>query len=494
MAEMTPGGDWRETYRRRLKSLDKAMALIGEGDLVGMGVLTPGQLTTALAGRAEQLGRLHVRALAPAEPRLFSPGQNGEREIELFIGEPLRGAHDARVATYLPNTFMLGMKAFDAGREEARLPDVQITSCSEPNEAGYVQFGAHMWTRKAYAARCRTVIGMIDPNLAPAHGDVWLHVSRFDAIIEGAIAPVDLEAVRERVETLSAEADRDELLELLSLASPDQVALFEQVFHALPPKIVRQGLGLAEVDAEAQAIADNLAPLIRDGDTIQVGVGTPSALMFKAGAFDHARHLGVHTELGSPGLARLWERGVIDNSRKTLHPGRCVAVAWTGCDGADLGIIRDNPAFEVYDPDYLLNPALMSRNRQMTSVNSAVAVDLLGQIASEDRFGGHMINGTGGQPDTHISAALCPDGRAVTVLRSTALGGSLSKIVARHEAGTLVTIPRYLADTIVTEHGVARLLDKNHRQRAAELIGVAHPDFRAELRQQAAELWGESGA
>ena len=91
-----------------------------------------------------------------------------------------------------------------------------------------------------------------------------------------------------------------------------------------------------------------------------------------------------------------------------MHPNKCVAVAWTGCDGIDLDIIRDNPAFEVYDPDYLLNPSLMSQNSQMTSINSAVAVDLLGQIASEDRFGGHMINGTGGQPDTHLAASLCP--------------------------------------------------------------------------------------
>jgi 4-hydroxybutyrate CoA-transferase len=132
----------------------------------------------------------------------------------------------------------------------------------------------------------------------------------------------------------------------------------------------------------------------------------------------------------------------------------------------------------------------MARNNQMTSINSAVAVDLLGQIASEDRFGGHMINGTGGQPDTHLSAALCKNGRAITVLRSTALEGTVSKIVAQHPEGTLVTVPRYLADTVVTEYGIARLLDKNHRQRAEELISIAHPDFRGELRKQAKQLWG----
>ena len=135
----------------------------------------------------------------------------------------------------------------------------------------------------------------------------------------------------------------------------------------------------------------------------------------------------------------------------------------------------------------------MAQNRRMTSINSAVSVDLLGQIASESRFGGHMINGTGGQPDTHISATFCKDGRAITVMRSTALEGTISKIVPQLEAGTLVTIPRFLADTIITEHGVAHLLDKNHRQRAEELISIAHPDFRAELRDQARELWGELG-
>ena len=297
-------------------------------------------------------------------------------------------------------------------------------------------------------------------------------------------------AIEERVNTMSPPESRPQLLEILRTASPEALALVEDLFHAMPPEMLKTALGVVPIDPEAQAIADNIRPLIRDGDTIQVGVGQPSSLMFKAGAFDDAHHLGLHTELGSPGLAKLWERGILDGSLKTIHKGKAVAVAWSGCDGEDLQIIRDNPAFELYDPDYLLNPLLMAQNRQMTSINSAIAVDLLGQIASEDRFGGHMVNGTGGQPDTHLSASLCKDGRAITVMRSTALEGTLSKVVARHEAGTLVTIPRYFADTIVTEYGVARLLDKNHRQRADEMISVAHPDFRAELRKEAAELVG----
>ncbi|MEO6397236.1 MAG: acetyl-CoA hydrolase/transferase C-terminal domain-containing protein [Tepidiformaceae bacterium] len=481
----------RDEYQSRLKSPSQAMELIREGQLVGISILAPTALTAAFEARAKTLARVDIRGLAPREPNLYSPdGPVGEKEIELFIGDGLRPAHDAKVATYLPNTFMLGMKAHDGGRPEARIPDVWLTPCSAPNDSGYVHFGPHMWQRKSYARRAPITIAMVDPNITPVFGDVWMHVSEIHTFIEGAIQPVDLPAMRDRVNTLAPESDRPEMLSLLESCSVDQLALVEQLFHMMSPALLRVALGLTDIDPAAQAIADNVRQLIRDGDTIQVGVGQPSSMMFKAGAFDDAKQLGLHTELGSPGLARLWERGILDNSRKTLHRGKSVAVAWSGCDGADLRLIANNPAFELYDPDYLLNPLLMAQNRNMTSINSAIAIDLIGQIASEDRFGGHMVNGTGGQPDTHLAASLCKGGRAITVMRSTALEGALSKVVARHEAGTMVTIPRYLADTIVTEHGIARLLDKNHRQRAEELISIAHPDFRAELRIQAKELVG----
>ncbi len=483
--------DWRDEYQSRLRTADQAMESVQEGDLVCISILTPGPLTQAFQRRAQQLKRVDFRTLAPRELDLYGEnGPRGEKEIELFIGDSLRWAHDAQIATYLPNTFMAGMKAFDEGRPEARMPDVFLTPCSQPNAHGYVHFGPHMWQRKAYTKRCKTTIAVVDPNIVPVHGDVWVHVSEIAHFVEGAIQPVDVAAVRQRVETLSNPADRPALLDILSKASPDQVALVEDLFHAMPVGILQQALGQGEVDPAAQGIGDNIRGLIRDGDTIQVGVGQPSSLMFKAGAFDDAHDLGLHTELGSPGLAKLWERGILNASKKTLHRGRNVAVAWTGCDGEDLKLIADNPVFELYDPDFLLNPAYMSQNRNMTSINSAIAIDLLGQIASEDRFGGHMVNGTGGQPDTHMSAFICRGGRAITVMRSTAVEGSISKVVARHEAGTLITIPRFMADTIVTEYGVARLLDKNHRQRADEMIAIAHPDFRAELREQAKELVG----
>ncbi len=482
---------WKDAYLAKLKSPSQAMDAINEGDLVGLTILAPGIVTAELEKRCRALGNVNIRFLAPAELQLFDQSAwTGEREIEIFIGDTARPTHDAKVSTYLPTTFMLGLKAFDNGREEARIPDVFLTPCSPPNAAGYVHFGPHQWLRKSYARRCKKTIAFVDPNMMPVHGDVYVHVSDIDTFVEDAIAPLDLDAIRTRIDTLAPAENRADLHRIFNLMIPETLGRIADQFHLMPPAVLDQTFKFGAIDPEAQAISDHVRQILRDGDTIQVGVGEPSQLVFKGGAFDDVKHLGLHTELGSPGLAKLWARGILDNSMKTVHPGKCVAVAWSGCDGEDMAIIRDNPAFELYEPSYLLNPLLMGQNRQMTSINSAIAVDLIGQIASEDRFGGNMVNGTGGQPDTHMSAALCKDGRAITVMRSTALGGTLNKIVAKHEAGTMITVPRYLADTIITEHGIARLLDKNHRQRAEELISIAHPDFRAELRREAKELLG----
>ena len=483
--------DWKSEYTQRLRSAEEALALIEPGDLVNVNVGTPAAVTALLETRVKALGSLDMRLLGPAlEPLLASGREAGEREIEIFIGEPARPSHDTQRATYLPNTFMLGMKAFDSGREEARMPDVNIVVCSAPNDEGWVHFGPTHWMRKAYLKRCRKTIAFVDPNLMPVYGDVLAHVSEFTAFVEGVTAPiVDVEAVKARIEQEAPPENRERLLRITNVIVRDRLAPIQSTIAQMDPAVLEKALNLV-VDPEAQKIADHLRTLIRDGDTIQVGIGQPSSLMFEAGAFDDAKHLGLHTELGSPGLARLWARGILDGSKKSIHQGKAVAVAWSGCDADDLEIIRDNPAFELYDPSYLLNPTLIAQNHQMTSINSAIAVDLIGQVSSEDRYGGMMVNGTGGQPDNHMGAALCPTGRAIIVLRATALGGAVSKIVPKHEAGTLITIPRYLADTVITEFGIARLLDKNHRQRAQELIRIAHPDFREELTKEARALWG----
>jgi 4-hydroxybutyrate CoA-transferase len=186
--------------------------------------------------------------------------------------------------------------------------------------------------------------------------------------------------------------------------------------------------------------------------------------------------------MSAPGIAALVDAGHIDGSRKSLHKGVAIAVAWSGSDTEDLKAVTRNPKFEVHDPDYVLDVRTISQNDNFHSLNNALSVDFTGQINSESVFGGRLINGTGGQPETHIGAVLSKGGRAITMVPSTALDGAVSRIVPELESGSMVTVPRYFADTVITEYGIARLWGKNHRERAHELIAVAHPDHRAELK------------
>jgi 4-hydroxybutyrate CoA-transferase len=180
---------------------------------------------------------------------------------------------------------------------------------------------------------------------------------------------------------------------------------------------------------------------------------------------------------------------VITGERKQVYKGKAVAVAWSGCEADELAYIDDNPRFELHEPEELLRIPVVAANDNVVAINNALAIDLTGQINAESVFGPRMLNGTGGQPENHIGAFLSRGGRAITLLPSTALGGAVSRVVAQFEPGAIVTIPRYFADIVVSEYGVARLAGKSAKARAHELIRIAHPDFRAELRRQAEQLF-----
>jgi 4-hydroxybutyrate CoA-transferase len=376
-----------------------------------------------------------------------------------------------------------------------------MINCSPPNASGYVNFGVHMWNKRAYARRAHTVIAEVVPQQVIAHGDCWMHVSEIHAFVEGtsvfpgagaalppnspigqALAAVPEER-RAALRPILMLAERSRLIEMLPVLGPK--------LAEYTPEELAQALQVTMGPPEyAKTMGAYVGELVPDGATIQIGVGDPARWIPATGAFDTKHDLGIHTELAVVGLAKLFARGIVTNKRKTINPGVAIAVAWTGGDNEDMAVIDDNPHFQVHDPEYVLNLRIVAAHENMVAINNAISVDLLGQINSESVFGGRMINGTGGQPEMHIGAFIAKGGRAITLLPSTALGGSVSKVVAQHDAGALVTIPRYFADTVVTEYGIARLAGKSHRQRAGELIAVAHPDFRAELRKEAERLWG----
>lgn len=485
--------NWQEHYQSRRLSTEQAAALVKPGMRVQFPLAGGAVMQRALAARHADIGgAIDLRLSSP----LVDPGWLGQDlsaifriEFEIFIGNLGRPTHDQHRGSYLPNLLSTSFKAHDERPGEDKPVDITFINTTPPNSKGFVSFGPHQWNKRMYARRAKCAVAEVDPTLARTYGDVYMHVSEFAYFVDAPTPQPDPAAVERELATLD-EAKRAGIRKIIERVGIEQVWPVAQYLRVLSVRDLERFLGIGEPPAAYKAMAGYLSELIEDGATIQIGVGEPSAIMPQLGVFDRKHDLGLHTEMVAPGIAKLVDAGIINGRRKSIHRGKAVANAWSGSDTADLKIIDDNPAFEIYDPDYVLKLAVISSNHKQTSINNALSVDLTGQINAETVIGARMINGTGGQPETHIGAFLSPGGRAITLLPSTALEDAVSRIVPQLEAGALVTVPRFFADTIVTEYGVARLLGKNHRERAAELIAVAHPDHRAELRQAAIALFG----
>lgn len=483
--------DWQDEYKRKLVSVEEAMRVVRPGDSVMVPIASPRILPPALAKRLAELHDIKLRVCGPSlETGLLGPELQKalDLEFEIFIGDPARFTMDEHRASYLPNTFSLQFKPFEQRPEEWRAIDILVVNVSPPNKQGYVSFGPHQWNKKSYMRRSRTVIAEVDDSIIRVHGDNMAHVSQFDYFIEASSPKLSRDDIKRQLEGVE-QPRRAELEAIIDQASVQRLAPMFNLIAKMEPMALRNALGLTEPPEHARAISGYLEELVPDGATIQIGYGDPSGYMVRLGVFNNKVDLGLHSELVMPGIARLVDCGVINGKRKSIHKGVAVAAAWSGADDEELAIIDDNPKFHIYEPEYVLNPMTVAANDNQIAINNAIAVDLTGQINAESVFGPRMINGTGGLPEAHIGALYSKGGRAITLLPSTALGGSVSRIVGMMEAGSLVTIPRYFADTVITEYGVARLMGKNHRQRAEELIAIAHPDFRGELRRQAQKLF-----
>ncbi len=484
--------NWQEYYQARLIAPEQAAAMVKPGMRVNFPLAAGAVMQRALYARAEQLdGAIDVRFNAPAfDAGWFARDLSAFRiEFELFIGNLGRPVHDRQAAAYLPNLFSTAFKAHDERPGEEKPIDFTFVNVTPPNSKGFVSFGPFQWNKRSYVRHARHAVAEVDATLIRTHGDVWMHVSEFDYFVEGTPPPPDPAAIERAIEALEPEK-RAGMRAIVAEVGLERIFPVAGFLQRLPLGDIRTVLGIAVPPPAYLAIAGHLGEVVPDGATIQIGAGEPSSQMARLGAFDRKHDLGVHSEMVAPGVAKLVDAGVITGRRKTIHPGKAVAIAWSGSDPDDLKIIDDNPTFVLHDPEFVLNIATIMANHKQTSINNALSVDLTGQIAAETVVGARMINGNGGQPETHIGAFLCPGGRAITLLPSTALNGALSRIVPQLEAGALVTVPRFFADTIITEYGVARLLGKNHRERAAELIAVAHPDHRNDLRQAATRLFG----
>ena len=501
--EMHYKEDWEEEYKSKLVSGDEAVKVVKSGDYVVTPLPTqPLLLQSKLGERASELRNVTIQVSAPVQdPGWFSPGmeESFNPVIELFIAGVVRSAHDTKRAMYLPASFSTRFKTIDEDRPEKMEIDVFMTTVSPPDRNGFCYFGPDMWHKRSYAKRAKKVIVEVDPNIPKVYGDNAIHVSEIEHFVDNPSRRMTWDEVVEATKTIESverRASFEEFCRRLYKRNPAMVGMF---IDAILPMVladpnfdvwsVAGPAGVEDPSPAAYGIAENLKQVIQDGDSFNIGVGRPSLFMVELGVFDEKHDLGIYTEMGCPGMCLLVKRGIVTGKYQTFHPGKAIFSTLTGCGADDIEFAVENPAFELYDSEYVVNICNIAKVENIVAINNGLQVDLTGQITSETQFGPRIINGQGGQLEFHIGAFLSKGGRACTLLPSTALGGAASTIVPQLEKGSLVTIPRHFADIIVTEHGIARLAGKNHRERANELIGVAHPDFRAELKKEAQELF-----
>ncbi|MBI4307872.1 MAG: 4-hydroxybutyrate CoA transferase [Chloroflexi bacterium] len=433
---------WRSDFERRIISSQDAAKLVMSGARVHLpqGSSEPKNFGMALAARRGELS--NVELVIPTPRRDFPWYEPGwEDTFKLSVGYLLprwRGRLQGRV-DHLIGSIAWRMKAQEERPSEAKQTDLYITEVSPPDKHGFCSFGPARWDKKERLRAAKVALGQLNSSLIRTYGDNFIHYSEIDHFIEDVARPP---------------------------REPE------------PP----------EIPESVRTIAGYVRDILRDGDTIQVGAGRTSEAMPIAGALEGKNDLGIHTEFVAYGLIGLVRQGVITGRRKTINTGKVVAASCWGT-AEDMEFVHENPVFELYGPPYTMDIRTIAAQDNMATINSALAVDLTGEIAAES-IGPQMYSGAGGQLAFVIGALLSRGGRAITVLPAASSDGRLSRIVPMFEQGTVVTIPRTCVDYVVTEYGVARLYDKTQRERAHELIAIAHPDFRDELRLAARKLYG----
>jgi acetyl-CoA hydrolase len=420
---------WTSTYRGRLKSAAEAVSCIASGQHVWVhaGCANPEELVRAMVDRAGELRGVEVAHLLTfgcadyVEPRY----EASFRHRALFTGPNVRGAVNEGRADYVPVFLSEIPRLIDSGL----LPvDVALIHVSPPDEHGFCSFGVGVECTKAAAERARTVVALVNRQMPRALGDCFIHVSRLTHVVE---------------------ADRP-IIELPSSGPIGEVA---------------------------RAIGQHVADLIEDGSTLQMGIGEiPDAVLL---FLKHKRHLGIHTEMFSDGVVELFESGVITGEAKTLHRGKLISSFVLG-SRKTFDFLDNNPFVEFRPSDYVNDPFVIAQNDKMVAINSALAVDLTGQVCA-DSIGRNVYSGFGGQVDFIRGSARAQGGKPVIALPSTARDGKVSRIVDVLAEGAGVVTTRADVHYVVTEHGVADLFGRSLRERARALIGIAHPSFRDEL-------------
>ncbi len=489
---------WKDEYKRKLFTAKEAVKVVKSGDRVVTPLIIKDEtLSLALFERRNELKGVKIQRMGHGpNPGWLNPGYEDifELTLALYVGDTARPLLDAKKADFQPGIFSLEFKALDERPAGQRKDvDVLFVVTSPPNSNGFCSFGFDLWHKKEYAKRAKIVIAEVDEHQIRTYGDNYIHVSEIDYFVEHTPPVLTDAEVKKTLASVQPEERRNKLWDILKDIEVERrnewlpiLIGVKTEFLNFAPKMI----GTAEPEEDVKTIAGYVSEILEDGDVLQFGGGAPSAQLVRCGVLEGKHDLGIHTEMACRGLVKaIWD-GIITNKRKNLHQGKSVFTTLMGLSQKEIAWCENNPLIEVYGVDYVTNIKTVSSVNNYVAINSAISIDLTGQINAETVFAGRMWNGALGQVDQHIGATLSKGGKAVTCVRSTGLGGAISRIVAQHEPGTVVSVPRYFADHVVSEFGIARLLGKTQRERANELVAIAHPNFRDELKKQAKELFG----
>ena len=427
--------DYQELYKEKLGTLDGALALVKSGDTIAISIFgsEPSSFLSRLHEVAERVTDVTYWSMLQMDHYQFMSDQSLKGKIDIityFYDDDCRKYHNTGRYSYVP----MNLHSSGIATIEMRRPTVFVCSVSPMDENGNCTISFDLETSLEWMDNADTVIFEVNKRQPRVYGETSISIDKADYIYE--------------------------------------------VDRPLPV------IGEIPITDTDRAIAENVASLVKDGDCIQLGLGgLPNAI---GESLMDKKDLGIHTEMITSSMGRMMRAGVVNNSRKNFNPGKTIGAFAFG-DNELYELMTENPHVEIRRAAYVNDPFVIAQNDNLVSINTAIQTDLTGQICSES-IGFRQFSGTGGAMDFAFGAYHSKGGRGIVAFASTAAKGTVSKIQPVRSPGSAVSIPRNLADYVVTEYGIAKLRGRSIRQRVDALISIAHPDFREELRREADKM------
>lgn len=420
---------WQDEYKQKLVSADEAARAVKSGDTVFIPYRTNTQvIPQAIARRKNELHKVDINIGSPrVDPAIFAGAP------ESFKVTPPAGNESP--ADFVPSLFGLSFKGYDEKREGAyKEIDVAVVAVSPPDANGNCCFGHSLFHQKGYAKRAKTVLAEVNRKLIHTGGDNFIHVSDIDFFVEYDVDVVEVSG---------------------------------------------KGGKFPESDS-VKTISQYISSLIKDGDCISLGAGVAVEPLAQMDTFNNKHDLGYWAGGARNGVIPLVKAGIMTGKYNNVTPGKICASGFYG-EPEDIAWMDNNPVFAIYGYEYMNNPVVCAQIDNFVAINSMAFIDLTGQwtVGVTNTYGAYFP----------VGGVMSKGGRSILATPSTSKGGTVSRITARFAAGTAVTLPAAFGDYVVTEYGIAKLFGKTLRQRAQELIAVAHPDFRAELQKEAEKLY-----